>query len=147
MAAVQKKNNMKKRPFKLRSGNRPSMAKLAGVSPIKQEKKAMISSDLKSNSEKMVNELNNRKKKVELEIVENQKNPERIATTEGQNLQNLENIKKRNVEIEGELIDAEKKFSLINLFLLLRFAPIVFNTNLNLKGSNMMLILSKSSSN
>ena len=37
--------------------------------------------------------------------------------------------------------------SLINLFLLLRFAPIVFNTNLNLKGSKMILILSKSSSN
>ena len=32
MAAVQRKNNMKKNPFKLRSGNKPSMAKLAGVS-------------------------------------------------------------------------------------------------------------------
>ena len=37
--------------------------------------------------------------------------------------------------------------SLINLFLFLRFAPIVFNTNLNLKGSKMKIILSKSSSN
>ena len=57
MAAVQKKNNMKKRPFKLRSGNKPSMAKIAGVSPIRQEKKAMISSDLKSNSEKRIAEI------------------------------------------------------------------------------------------
>ena len=30
---------MKKNPFKLRSGNKPSMAKLAGVSPIKDEKR------------------------------------------------------------------------------------------------------------
>ena len=43
--------------FKLKSGNKPSMAKLAGVSPIKQEKKAMISSDLKSNSEKRIAEI------------------------------------------------------------------------------------------
>ncbi len=35
---------MKKGPFKLRSGNKPSMAKLAGVSPVKQEKKAMMTS-------------------------------------------------------------------------------------------------------
>ena len=32
---AQKKNNMKKGPFKLRSGNKPSIAKLAGVSPTK----------------------------------------------------------------------------------------------------------------
>ncbi len=57
MAAVQKKNNMKKRPFKLRSGNKPSMAKIAGVSPMRQEKKAMISSDLKPNSEKRIAEI------------------------------------------------------------------------------------------
>tara|TARA_R110002012_G_scaffold6215_1_gene28262 strand:- start:11 stop:292 length:282 start_codon:yes stop_codon:yes gene_type:complete len=31
--ALKKKNNMK--PFKLRSGNKPSMAKLAGVSPMR----------------------------------------------------------------------------------------------------------------
>ena len=38
MVAVQKTNNMKKRaPFKLRSGNKPSMAKIAGVSPMKQK--------------------------------------------------------------------------------------------------------------
>ena len=37
MAAVQRKNNMKKNPFKLRSGNKPSMAKLAGVSPMKNK--------------------------------------------------------------------------------------------------------------
>ena len=30
---------MKKPPFKLRSGNKPSMAKIAGVSPMKQDKK------------------------------------------------------------------------------------------------------------
>ena len=62
----------------------------------------------------MISELNDRKNKIKLEISENQKNPERIATSKGQNLQNLENIKKRNEEIENELIEAEKKYSAIN---------------------------------
>ena len=70
--------------------------------------------NLKTNSEKMISELDDRKRKIKLEINENQKNPERIATSKGQNLQNLENIKKRNEEIESELVQAEKKFSLIN---------------------------------
>lgn len=70
--------------------------------------------NLKTNSEKMISELNDRKGKINSEIFENQKNPERIATLKGQNLQNLENIKKRNEEIESELIEAEKKFSAIN---------------------------------
>tara|TARA_R100000988_G_scaffold96651_1_gene63598 strand:- start:36 stop:317 length:282 start_codon:yes stop_codon:yes gene_type:complete len=33
--ALKKKNNMKKAPFKLKSGNKPSIAKMAGVSPMK----------------------------------------------------------------------------------------------------------------
>ncbi len=70
--------------------------------------------NLKANSEKMISELNNRKNKIKIEISENQKNPERIATSKGQNLQNLENIKKRNKEIESELIQAEKKYTAIN---------------------------------
>tara|TARA_B100000886_G_scaffold338826_1_gene302576 strand:+ start:1171 stop:3615 length:2445 start_codon:yes stop_codon:yes gene_type:complete len=70
--------------------------------------------NLKTNSEKMIYELNDRKNKVQLEIRENRKNPERIATSKGQNLQNLENIKRRNDEIENELIEAEKKYSSIN---------------------------------
>ncbi len=70
--------------------------------------------NLKVNSEKMISELNDRTSKIKLEIIENQKNPERIATSKGQNLQNLENIKKRNEEIESELIEAEKKYSAIN---------------------------------
>ena len=70
--------------------------------------------NLRTNSEKMISELNNRKNKIKLEISENQKNPERIATSKGQNLQNLENIKRRNDEIENELIVAEKKYSSIN---------------------------------
>ena len=70
--------------------------------------------NLKINSEKMISELNDRKNKIKLEISENQKNPERIATSKGQNLQNLENIKKRNEEIENELISAENKYNLIN---------------------------------
>merc|ERR1711966_352742 len=37
-----------------------------------------------------------------------------IATSKGQNLQNLENTKKRNEEIDNELIAAEKKYNLIN---------------------------------
>ena len=69
---------------------------------------------LKSNSEKMISELNNRKNKLQSELNENQKNPERIATSKGQNLQNLENTKKRNEEIENDLVIAEKKYNDIN---------------------------------
>ncbi len=69
---------------------------------------------LKINSEKMISELNERKDKIQLEQDENQKNPERIATSKGQNLQNLENTKKINEEIERELEEVEKKYSLIN---------------------------------
>ncbi len=70
--------------------------------------------NLRSNSEKMTAELSDRKNKLLLELNENQKNPERIATSKGQNLQNLDNTKKRNEEIENELIDSEKKYNLIN---------------------------------
>ncbi len=70
--------------------------------------------NLKSNSEKMISELTDRKNKLLAEINENQRNPERIATSKGQNLQNLENTKRRNEEIENELIEAEKKYNLIN---------------------------------
>ena len=70
--------------------------------------------NLKTNSEKMISELSNRKNKIKNEISENQKNPEKIATSKGQNLQNLENIKRRNEEIESELIEAEKKYGAIN---------------------------------
>ena len=57
----------------------------------------------------MISELSDRKNKIKLELTENQKNPERIATSKGQNLQNLENTKKRNEEIENELIRSRKK--------------------------------------
>ena len=70
--------------------------------------------NLKSNSEKMIFELNERKNKIKLELDENNKNPERIATSKGQNLQNLDNTKKRNEEIELDLIESEKKYNLIN---------------------------------
>ena len=51
--------------------------------------------NLKSNSEKMITELNERKNKLQIEQEDNRKNPERIATSKGQNLQNLENTKKK----------------------------------------------------
>ena len=70
--------------------------------------------NLKSNSEKMTAELNERKDKIKFELNENKKNPERIATSKGQNLQNLENTKKRNEEIETELIESEGKHNLIS---------------------------------
>jgi chromosome segregation protein len=70
--------------------------------------------NLKSNSEKMSSELSERKNKLMLELNENQKNPERIATSKGQNLQNLENTKKRNEEIQKELNLSEKKYNTIN---------------------------------
>ena len=62
----------------------------------------------------MISELNERRNKTSSRTDENQKNPERIATSKGQNLQNLENTKKRNEEIEIELIEAEKKYNFIN---------------------------------
>ena len=70
--------------------------------------------NLKTNSEKMISELTDRKNRIKAEISDNQKNPERIATSKGQNLQNLENTKKRNEEIERELAEAEKKYNAIN---------------------------------
>ena len=70
--------------------------------------------NLKSNSEKMTAELNERKDKIKFELNENKKNPERIATSKGQNLQNLENTKKRNEEIEIELVESESKHNLIS---------------------------------
>ena len=68
----------------------------------------------KSNSEKMLRELNLRKLKIQRELDENQKNPEKIATSKGQNIQNLENTKKRGEELELDLNEAEKKYNLIN---------------------------------
>ena len=59
-------------------------------------------------------ELTNRKTKNISEIEENQKNPEKIATSKGQNIQNLENTKKRSEELVAELNEAEKRFNLIN---------------------------------
>ena len=61
----------------------------------------------------MIRELNERKEKLKNEISENQKNPEKIATTKGQNIQNIENTKKRSEELDSELNDAEEKFNLI----------------------------------
>ena len=70
--------------------------------------------DLKLNSEKMLLKLNERKKDIELELEENQKNPEKIAISKGQNLQNLENTKKSNEELEIEIQKIEKKYDSIN---------------------------------
>jgi chromosome segregation protein len=69
---------------------------------------------LKSNSEKMISELNLRKDKIKKEIDDNQKNPERIATNKGQNIQNLENTKKLHEELDVKLNKAEEKYNLIN---------------------------------
>ena len=70
--------------------------------------------NLKSNSEKMSLELNDRKSKIKKEIEDNQKNPEKIATNKGQIIQNLENTKKRSEEIDKELELAEEKYNSIN---------------------------------
>ena len=70
--------------------------------------------NLKINSDKMISELNDRREKIQIEINENQKNPQKIATQKGQNIQNLENTKKRNEELAEELVEAEKKYNLIN---------------------------------
>ncbi|MDA9091764.1 AAA family ATPase [Pelagibacteraceae bacterium] len=69
---------------------------------------------LKANSDKMINELNERKDRIKIEIKDNQKNPEKIATNKGQNIQNVENTKKRSEELDEELSKAEKKYNLIS---------------------------------
>ena len=69
---------------------------------------------LKSNSEKMMAELTQRKMKIISEIDDNQRNPEKIATSKGQNIQNLENTKRRSEELQIELAEAEKKYNVIN---------------------------------
>ena len=70
--------------------------------------------NLKFSSDKMIMELNERKNKIKSEINENQKNPEKIATSKGQNIQNIENTKKRSEELNEELSKAEEKYNLIN---------------------------------
>ena len=70
--------------------------------------------NLKINSDKMMRELNERKNKIKNEISENQKNPEKISITKGQNIQNVENTKKRSEELDEELDMAETKYNLIN---------------------------------
>ena len=69
---------------------------------------------LKSNSEKMNVELQNRKNKLKIEIEDNEKKSEKIATNKGQIIQNLENTKRRSNEIDLELGEAEKKYNSIN---------------------------------
>jgi len=70
--------------------------------------------NLKSNSDKMIGELDERKNKIKSEINENQKNPEKIAKTKGQNIQNIVNTEKRSEELNVELNKAEEKYNLIN---------------------------------
>jgi chromosome segregation protein len=70
--------------------------------------------NLKTNSNQMIKELNERKNKIKSEINENQKNPEKIAIIKGQNIQNVENTNKRSEELDEELIKAETKYNLIN---------------------------------
>ena len=53
------------------------------------------------------------KKKISNEIKDNQKNPEIIATTKGQNIQNLENTKKRSEELSNELKKQRKNSILL----------------------------------
>ncbi len=70
--------------------------------------------DLKLNSEKMIMELVERRKKIELELENNQKNPEQIAISKGQNIQNLENTKKNNEDLESQIQLVEGKYNSAN---------------------------------
>ncbi len=70
--------------------------------------------DLKLNSEKMLLKLSARKKDIEIELEENQKNPEKLAIQKGQNLQNLENTKKNNEDIEIDIKKIEEQYDLVN---------------------------------
>ena len=62
----------------------------------------------------MENELIERRNKILKEIEDNNKDPEKLATTKGQNLQNLENTKKRNEELNIELKQSEDRYNSIN---------------------------------
>ena len=73
--------------------------------------------NLKLNSEKMSNELNDRKNKIKIEQEDNKKNPERIATTKGQNLQNLENTKKQS-KVSGLRSGPKMLFGKVLVFVL-----------------------------
>ena len=66
--------------------------------------------DLKVNSEKMILELSKRVEKVELELKENQKNPEQIAIKKGQNIQKLENTEKQNTDLNLEIEKVEASY-------------------------------------
>jgi len=57
----------------------------------------------------MILELNKRIQKVEMELEQNQKNPEQIGISKGQNIQNLENTKKLNKELDLEIEKIEAK--------------------------------------
>ena len=70
--------------------------------------------NVKTNSDKMISELKKKKNKIKSEINENQKIPEKIATTKGQNIQNVENTRKRSEELNEELAKAETKYNFIN---------------------------------
>ncbi len=67
-----------------------------------------------NNSKKMEDELVERKNKILNEIDENRKDPEKIATIKGQNIQNIENTKKRNAELDSELKQSEDRYNKIN---------------------------------
>ena len=70
--------------------------------------------NLISNSSKMENDLIERRNKILKEIEDNNKDPEKLATTKGQNIQNLENTKKRNEELNLELKQSEDRYNSIN---------------------------------
>ena len=69
--------------------------------------------DLKLNSEKMLIRLNERKRDIKKEIEENQKNPEKLAISKGQNLQNLENTEKSNNETESEIKKIQEQYNVL----------------------------------
>ena len=62
----------------------------------------------------MLFKLNDRKRNIEKELEENRKNPEKIAINKGQNLQNLENTKKNNEELQIEIEKIENNFVQLN---------------------------------
>ena len=64
MDAAQKQNNMKTTPFKMKSGHKPTIAKMMGVSPVKQDKTEKSGSYSKSNPHPMAGSKNAKGTKV-----------------------------------------------------------------------------------
>ena len=67
--------------------------------------------NLNSNSEKMLNELNSRKEKISNNLNQLEKQPQNLAISKGQTIENIKSTEKEKINIENELDKAEEIFN------------------------------------